>query len=200
MPIQSHATLQHTSAAEASCLLIAPKVQSSTLVSQSPAAERMRPCCAGITQHEVLRHVYGSVKHLMPPQLRLRPPESQYGAAAEEGATRRGSTTTMADLPAPPAEEPEAAGLLERWSPVRLGASVGHIGGIAEQHKVEAIQGAYQLLVSWQTFPVIGRELDLARCSSMLTVSPCMTRWPCTRLMVAAAIWLSLNASRQHHK
>ena len=179
--LQVHVTLQHTSAAEAFCLLDAPYVQSSMLVSWSPIAKCTCPCCAGITQHEVLRHVYACVKHLMPPQLRLRPPESQYGSAAEEGATRKGSTTTVADLPAPPAAKPEAAGLLERWSSVHLAASVGHIGGSAEPHKSETIQGAYLTAAAasvWQTLPAIWRKLCLAGCSSMLAASTCMSRLP----------------------
>ena len=49
----------------------------------------------------------------------------------------------MADLPAPPAAKPEAAGLMERWLSVYLEASVGHISAIAGPHKFEAIQGAY---------------------------------------------------------
>ena len=91
----------------------------------------------------MLRHVYASVKHLMPPQLRLWPPEPQRSSAADLGATRKGSTTIVADLPCPRAAEPEAAGLMECWSSVHLGTSLGYISGNAEPDKSEAIQGAH---------------------------------------------------------
>ena len=194
--------LQVSSSAEAFCLPDATEVLSGMVVSWYPPAECTRPFCAGITQHEVLRHVYASVKHLMPPHLCLRPPEPQYGSAAEAGPTRKGSTTAVAELPATPAAKPEAAGLLRRWSSVHLEASVGHISGTAEPHLFEAFQGAHLRAAAACDVADLschGRQLGLAGYSSMLMANICMSELTCTPQMVGAAIWCSLDCSHQHH-